>query len=137
MDEPLKFLGSTLSLGSMVTYIEALDEYERKKAKFNVSHILRKIRRMKFILANVFDLTGVKDQQLILPIVESKHFFVVLVNFNKQTSLEASEKFISDIIIYDSLVGRVRRNRRAAKEHRIHMKTKSTKTSYMTMVMFT
>ena len=53
----------------MVTYVEALDEYERKKAKFDVSHILRKIHRMKFILANVFDLTGVKDQQLILPIL--------------------------------------------------------------------
>ena len=99
MDKPLKFLGSTLSLGSMVTYVEALDENERKKAKFNVSHILRKIRWMKFILANVFDLTGVKDQQLILPIVESKHFFVVLVNFNKRTASDASEKFIPDIII--------------------------------------
>ena len=118
VDKPLKFLGSTLSLGSMVSYVEALDEYERKKAKFDVSHILRKIRRMKFILANIFDLTGVKDQQLILPIVESKHFFVVLVNFNKRTSSETSEKFITDIIIYDSLVGTSRRDRGSAKEHK-------------------
>ena len=92
VDKPLKFLGSTLSLGLMVTYIEAFDEYERKKAKFNVSHILRKIRRMKFILANVFDLTGVKDQQLILPIVESKHFFVVLVKTSTNEHLRRDQR---------------------------------------------
>ena len=103
----------------MVTYIEALDENERKKATLNMAHIVKKIHQMKIILANIFDLTGVKDQQLILPIVESKHFFVVVVNFNKQTSSEGSEKLISDIIIYNSLVGTLMKcGRGSAKEHK-------------------
>jgi Ulp1 family protease len=50
--------------------------------------------------------------------VESKHFFVVVVNFNKRTSSEGSDKFISDIIIYDSLVGTLmKRSRESAREH--------------------
>ena len=52
----------------------------------DVSHIVTKVRRMRSILAEVFNLTGVKEQILIIPIVDDNHFFVVMVKFDKQSS---------------------------------------------------
>ena len=125
VDKPMKLLGSTLTLRQMLNYVELLDGYEKKNGRYDVSHIVRKVRRMKLILADVFDLTGVKDQKLIIPIVQRKHFFVVVVNFNKRRSSKGLrsrrvvEKFISDVTIYDSMVGAfMTTTKEAAKEEK-------------------
>ena len=118
-DKPVKLLGSTGTRNNMVTYLELLHQYEQRNGRRDISHIVTKVRRMCSILAEVFALTGVEEQLLIIPIVEDNHFFVVVVKFDKRTSpvrSRSAEKFISKVMIYDSFCAASKTTTRGAKK---------------------
>jgi hypothetical protein len=90
------------------------DRKDVSRGQTFIKAVSKRIDMMRSKLSNVFNLSGKQAQRVIIPIVQSAHFFVFAIDFNAREP-ESHDGFISKVNIYDSLLCRGKRTMRTTR----------------------